>query len=339
MAYERYVASSVMIKSPEQQYRDNFQALIDQQINVAYNWFDIEVEDVLGTQIYRSTKVRMSYAINPGTGTKLSDDWKSLLFQTPSDKNIKMGKRFRYGNNIWLTINTEAYGSATENCVMRRCNNTLNVLLSDGSIHKEPCAIDNDVKYGNIYYNNAVNVAQGTIVVWVQFNNFTRNMNINDRFILGYNQVYKIKNIINYLSDFTFDPDGSPLVKMEMQLDSKVSTDDFTKRVTSSTSVVMFDSDDKILINPSLDSISQGDTATFTCYKYHDDVIKNNTFVFTIVDTGIPTSNYDLTTIDGNTFSVKNNAKYLKSKLNILCKDSTDNTFFITYLIELGGVY
>lgn len=339
MTYERYRASSVMIKSPAEQYRSDWQALIDQQIDNAYNWYDIEIEENFGTQVYISDKVRLGYAVNPGTGTKLSDDWKQLIFKSPTNDYIQMGRRFKYGNNVWLTINTEAYGSATENCIIRRCNNTLNTKLADGTIHKEPCAIDNDLKYGNIYFNNSVNVPQGTVSVWIQFNNFTKNILVNDRFIIGYNQVYKVKSVINYLSDFTFSPDGSPIIKLEMQVDSILSSDDFVNRVTQSTETDKVSLTGEILVTPDINTVSQGRTVSFNCKYYINSVAQSNTFVFSVVDTGVPSANYTFTQIDGQNFSIRNNAKYIQSKLRILCKDSVTSTLFKYFDIEMGGVY
>lgn len=339
MAFERYLASSETNKPPRKQYQEDWQELVNQQIGNAYNWYDIEIEQVPGTQEYVDIKARVSYALAPGTGTKLSDDWKQLIFQNPLDNYARMGKRFRYYDNIWLTVNSERYGSPSENCIVHRCNNTLNFLLTDGCIHQEPCVIDNNLKYGNIYYNNSVNVAQGTIYVWVQMNQYTKHINVNDRFILGYNKVFKVKAITNYLSENTFIHDGAPIIKLEMQVDSTLSTDDFENRITYSTPNDFITNDAYIKITPNINYIALTETVTFKCEYYFDNIKRDNEFTFSIVDSGIPEYAYVFTIIDGNTFSVKNNQRHLLSKLQISCVHDTNPEFNIIHDIELGGAY
>ena len=340
MAYERYMASSVMIRPAVEQHRENFQALVDQQIDNAYNWYDIEIEEIAGSEEYVSSKVRITHAINPDTGTKLSDDWKQLIFQNPEDKIAKLGKKFRFQDNIWITLNAEIYASATENCIIRRCANTLNFLLQNGCIHKEPCAIENNMDSTSIYFNNSVNVAQGTITVWLQKNDYTKNVNINDRFIIGYNKVFKVESVINFLSTNTLVPDGSNLLKLTMKMDSILSTDDFINGITQSTpsdldKVSGYD----IRINPDIDYISEFDTVTFTCNYYFNNVERENDFVFTVIDTGVPKQNYVFTVIDGNNFSIRNNLKYINAPLSIKCANALNPNLFIIKNIQLGGAY
>lgn len=340
MAYEKYSASSVMIKSPREQHREIFQAFVDEQIVNAHNWENIKVEKVFGTGEYSNINVRITHAINPDTGTKLSDDWKQLIFQNPKNKNAKLGKRYMFEENVWLTVNVERYVSATENCIVRRCNNTLNFVLQNGQIHKEPCAIENNMNSTNTYFNNAVNVPQGTIVVWLQLNKYTKNVNINDRFTIGYNKVFKVESVINFLSDETMTPDGSNLLKLTMKTDSILSSDDFINGITqSSPSELNVESGYDVRITPSSNYIVQSDTVVFTCYCYINDTQSDDEFEFSLDGNTVPQENYIFNVIDGNSFSVQNKKKYGESTLDILCTNVNNSDIYITKKIQLGGVY
>ena len=339
MTYERYTSSSLMNKTPSEQYRSNFQALMTQQIDNAYNWYDICVEEEFGTQEYYNEKVRVTGVINPDTGTKLSDDWKQIIFKDEPISEMIMGRRYKYYDNVWLILNTENYGSATYNCVIRRCNNTLSMKLTDGSVHKEPCAIENTLNSSNLYFNNSVNIAQGTIVVWIQINKYTKYLNVNDRFILGYNKAFKVKSIMNYLSNKTFDANGATLMKVEMQQDSILSSDDFINGTTNSTPNDLTLTGNYIDVEPDDNYIAEDGTTIFTCYYYVKNEKRTNEFVFTIVDTGIPSSSYEFTIIDGNSFSIKNKKKSVDIKLEVSCANANNLDMYIIKEIELGGAY
>lgn len=339
MAYERYIsASSVIAKTPKEQHMENWQALIDQQIDNAYNWYDISVEDVFGSQVYNDMKARVTYAINPDTGTKLSDDWKQLIFQN-EESNIRLGKRYQYYDNIWLTVNTENFGSPTYNCVIRRCNSVFNFKLANGKVHKEPVAIDNGLDSSSIYFNNSVNIAQGSITAWLQINDYTRNININDRFILGYNKVFKVKSLINFLTSYTFDINGATLMKIEMQQDSILSSDDFTQKTTNSTPNDFTATSSYISIEPNDGYVSEGDTVEFSCYYMYNGTKRKNEFSFSVLDGSVPTENYIFSVIDSNHFTIQNIKRSSTHKIQVKCINLSNPNMFIVKDIELGGVY
>ena len=60
-------------------------------------------------------------------------------------------------------------------------------------IHYEPCVVEPNMQYVNMYYNDDVVISQATLYVILQHNQYTRNIEIDDRFIIGFNQVFKVK--------------------------------------------------------------------------------------------------------------------------------------------------
>lgn len=335
MSYEYWQASLPIRKSPDVKYKDDWEHFTKRQFRNAYNWFDIEEEVGFGTQEYKTYKVRTTYVLIPGTGTKLSDDWRTVIFNV--GHKCKMGRRYRYFDNIWLTVNTEEYGTPTDNCIIRRCNSFITMKDKYGNIHKEPCAIDPNLKYGNVYYNNSVNIAQGTVKVWMQLNDYTKNIEINNRFILGYSEVYKVISIVNYMSDNTFDSYGCPLLEVEMKVDTKQIGDYFEESYSGSELTVETNSEINFIgITPQEYNIPQGEKITYTCNYFNGDIASNHEFNFVLMDNNIPKERYSYDVIDGNTFSIQNYKKYVKENIQIKCIDLTNQTERV-FTFNLGG--
>lgn len=336
MSFDFLNASLPIRKEPHIQWRKDWETFYGKQFRDAYNWYDILEETEFGSEKYQPLKVRTTYVLNPGTGIKLSDDWKACIFDVGYVP--KMGRRYQYFNQTWITVNTEGYGSPTNNCVIRRCNSFLTMQDKFGNIHREPCAIDPGLKYGNIYYNNSVNIAQSAVQVWLQLNEYTKNIAINDRYILGYSQVFKVKTVMNYLSDYTFDPDGSPLITIDLSLDTDQVGDDFADNTTGSSNIIpdIHPNRNFIGITPSDTNIYEGTTVTYTCESYVGSVPSGNPFTFNVILNDIPDTRYLFEVINDNSFRITNYKKYTKEKLKIDCIDNiTGDNKVIEFM--LGG--
>ncbi len=331
-----FEASLNIRKAPNEKYKSNWEAFVDRQYENAYNWFDIEEEIGLGIQKYTPMKVRVTYVLNPATGLKLSDDWKSLIFNVGYD--AQMGRRYKYFDNIWLTVNTEEYGHPTNNCIIRRCNNYLTFQDESGGLHKEPCVIDSSLKYGNIYYNNSVDIPQGSVKIWLQLNEYTKDIKINNRFILGYSEVYRVKTVLNYLSDHTFDEEGSPLIELDMQLDTIQVGDDFKNNTTGSSPIVPIGENKTVtLIKPNQYIIPQGENLIYSCNAYKDEIVIDDKFEFMMLPNSIPEDRYSFNIINENQFSILNYRKYTKENIQIQCTN-TANSEVSVFNFTLGGV-
>lgn len=253
-------------------YIETLQSKIDEEWNYRHNVFDIEEENkkqmVYTNQKpkYTPVEVVMQHVVTE-KGEKLADDWKKLVFRNMKH-DVFRGKRFRFSLNfeknteyteeekqkessIWLGVNLDSV-SPTSSIVVRRCNSNLvlagSPTLSYDNIteyHSEPCVLDDDFKYINIYMNSVVNVNQAEIYATMQYNHFTKNIKVNDRFLIGNvdledkqnNSVFKVKAVSKYTSDSTFnvgniteDTDVS-LVVIALDKDLLSEKEDLTNRV------------------------------------------------------------------------------------------------------------
>lgn len=72
-----------------------------------------------------------------------------------------------------------------------------------------------------------------------------------------------------------------------------------------------------IVIAPNVSKIYEGESQNYSCYLENNGVTTNSEFIFSA--SGVPADSYRLYVTDGNTFTVKNIAKYLTSPLVVSC--------------------
>lgn len=308
-------------KTSNKYYSDLLSDKIQETYEFSSDTFNIEVEYVPGTMEFDPIVCRVCHAIEPKTGLQRGDDFKELkFFDLNYPKGI--GTRYRFNNSIWITCNTDNTKYTTKSNVVRRCNNVLKYIDDSGNIIEEPCIIEYAMKYSNVYYNDYVDIPQGTLVVIAQNNKNSRNILINDRFIFD-SQVYKIKAKNDFLRENTFEKNGAALIRFEVNLDVTAPDDDFELGIASMNKykdiynpVVSYDT--KIVIDPNVNHILEGDEVVFSCYLYNGEQKLDNEF--DISCTSIPSSYYNFNVIDGNHFSIKNNKMNLNNIVSVKCK-------------------
>ena len=335
--------------------REYYTETLQQKINETYEWspdtFEIERETGVGTLEFKPLVCRVTHAIDPKTGSNLGDDFKNLIFFDLSGNYI-MGERYKFNNSIWITTNTDNYKYVTKSAIVRRCNNELRwVDLETKQVVSEPCIVDYALKYANIYYNNTVDITQGTITVYAQYNNNTKKIFVNDRFVLG-SQVYKVKTITDVLRSKTYEQNTVPIITFQLYVDNIAADDNFAedseqynpKYPPNIANCSKYDSlynsnitgDTDIIVNPEIATIYLGEEQTFECYKTVDGVKRDTEFDF--VFSGIADTYYTATIIDGNHFSVKNLKPNTRRKLNIAISEK-DGEKVKQMQLTLGGVF
>jgi len=159
-----------------------------------YNVVDIEEE--LGKQttyspydpIFSPVESVITNVKTP-TGDQLSDDWARLAFKD-LDHPSKVGSRYRFsldfGNydlssmteeqkknnlSVWIGVNRSDI-KAGNSTIIRRCNSTLKFVGSPSNsvdyvteVHEEPCVLDTELKYIQIYYNKVLPIPQAEYYV------------------------------------------------------------------------------------------------------------------------------------------------------------------------------
>lgn len=186
---------------------------------------DIDEEETMGTLKFNGIEARITSLVDAKTGQRVNDDFKKIIFSDFSHRP-KLGSRYRFDNNIWIAFSVDNIKSVTSSAYLRRCNNTLNFQDKYGNIHREPCAIDYKSTETQISSGENIAVPSGRIYVQCQYNNFTKNIDIDKRFIFG-KYVYRVRYISDYDRQSTFDKDGCTFMSFYADFDNIGKYDNF----------------------------------------------------------------------------------------------------------------
>jgi hypothetical protein len=231
MAYEYYMSSFPATPTTQQQYwKDGLQDMINRQFYDASDVYTIGEELTKGTLVFTDTDVRLNHIIEANTGEKWGDDFRNIVFKDLTHPK-GMGFRYSFDDNVWICVNTDNYKFVTASAIIRRCNNTLNFNYEGSTPVEEPCVVDYKYSGIDINFNTNLNLSDGDIFVIAQYNDITKDIEINKRFMFG-GQTFKVKAIDNFLRMKTADENSIPLISMFMRLDQvNIGLDDIENNI------------------------------------------------------------------------------------------------------------
>lgn len=209
---------------------------------------------------------------------------------------------------------------------MLQCNNSLRWKDNEGEIHCYPCVIKDALTYTNFKWGNkGVVQSGGDIVVVVQRNQFTSNINVNDRFL--FNEVaFRVKQL--------FDELNSNYLELYMMKAPELQNDNYSDNIAINENPQEEKSKNGIILLPDVKRIMLGETENFTVYNYINGVQQPDTFTINI--SNVPKSYYKINIIDGNNFSIQNLKQYNSNPLELECVDNITGNKLNT-IIWLGG--
>lgn len=240
----------ILSQTPKNYDKDNyFLKELQDKVNIEWryrpNRVDVEYEDRWGESTYKPLEVVVQSVLSE-KGTAVSNDIRRLVFRNILEDRFNLGNRFRFSEdyditkadidkNVWLVINLNKV-NMTSSVIVERCNGTLgSTYLDEQGItqyHYEPVVQSMDLTAVNFFYNQTLISPQSQLVVIAQHNEFTRNYKINQRFIIGYDKIYRIKAINKFYSSSTYNPEDVGLIRMYLEVTEDTSEyDDFKHRI------------------------------------------------------------------------------------------------------------
>lgn len=178
-------------------------------------------------------------------GADISEDCRRFVFKNIREDRFKIGSRFRFApnydpfadqkaKNVWLATNRDDV-NATSSVVAQRCNGTLGSVYKDAQgvshRHYEPVILGKDLSSTSMYYNQVAVSPQSGLMVICQHNRYTAEYRLNQRFVVGYDEVYRVKAINKFYSNSTNDPRDVGLMRIYMEITERSHYDDFSNRI------------------------------------------------------------------------------------------------------------
>ena len=227
----------------ENYYLDSLQMKVDADWPFRPNRKWIEEEKEAGTELYEPMEVVIQTVKND-KGEAVSDDWYRLVFKDCRRQN-KVGYRYRFSyefdptepdckKNIWIGLNQTTM-EPTSSQVVCRCNGSIGSIYVDEngqtSYHYEPVIQPSKLSSPMFDYSEVAIDPDGSMMLIAQYNKYTKQYYINERFIIGTDRVYKINNIMKADSRTTFDPEDVGIIRIYLAYDQTGKLDNFETRI------------------------------------------------------------------------------------------------------------
>lgn len=211
--------SSGVIQTPNDYFRSQQQAAIDQNWDCTSAKYTIKEQFEFGSNVYNDIEVWIDYVVGLGSrGTTNGDDFRQLIFRD-INYQVKRGLYYQFDGNYWIVYFSDEYSSLSKDAGVRRCNNVMRIVdPENGSIFSIPCVIDYDMTSPSQQVSSYVITPNNHATVMVQGNADTlRLFKLNTRYMFG-GRPFKLLAYQNALIDESISPNPT-LLYLDLYLD------------------------------------------------------------------------------------------------------------------------
>ena len=251
--------SSGVIQTPNNYFRDQQQAAIDQNWDCTSAKYTIKQQADFGSNTYNDIEVWIDYVVGLGSrGTTNGDDFRQLIFRD-IDYQVKRGLYYYFDENYWIVYFSDEYSSLSKDAGVRRCNNVMRIVdPENGSIFSIPCVVDYDMTSPSVQVSTYILTPNNHATIMVQGNADTlRLFKLNTRYILG-GRPFKLLAYQNALIDESIAPTPT-LLYLDLYLDELHANDDIANQLADNSAYVYtieIDSMNMELINGATGSLT-----------------------------------------------------------------------------------
>lgn len=163
----------------------------------------LDPDDMTAWGTYR---MRFAEVVRPSSAIQRHfDDYKQFLFESREIEYVRPGTKIITMGNTWLVTNPANISGASGSGICRRCNAVWNYLDYYGNVISEPIVVENERANANDSdAQNSQLITKGYFNVICQYNDATRQIDTNTRFILG-TAAYRVTGYSDFETEFTGD--------------------------------------------------------------------------------------------------------------------------------------
>ena len=268
--------------------------------------------------------------VEEGSAPNKSLPYKSLASYPYPEPVFEIGDyiSFKYGNtpnSMWIiqSLDSQVYYNVIGR--MLKINQVAKFQLAGNPLREFYVSFQDQLNYTNFKYDRSgVTTPSGMAVLITQQNETTKYLRKNHR--LMFNGIaFRIQQILSQVNE--------KLLELYLTEDSLLAQDDIENNIAWNDDVITPTTDETI-IAPGVYSILQGESQSYTVYKYINGKTAPDTFTMTC--DGVPTANY--TFVATSNGFVITNLKRATTMLNVTCTNNKDKTT-VSISIMLNGEY
>lgn len=253
------------IPMPKQMYRDDVQAVINQEWDNTTAVETIQEQNYSGnfdSFTFHETKAWLNTIVGlSSTGNKDAYDFVQLIFRCLDHPRLT-GRYYSFHDNYWIEYNDDRTGSAIAHISVRRCNNWLKIRDPEngGKVYAIPCVVGYDMASPSARVTNDIITPNNHATVIVQENATTKRLfKTNARFILS-GRPFKLYGYQNATEQFPNTDNSSSLMELDLYLDEIWAQDDLENGVAWNgvDEVVEPSVEDGIVLTPNVDEVREG---------------------------------------------------------------------------------
>jgi len=317
---------------------DYNQALLDEQFEQLGNVYTIEEEKVRGSGIYEDLRASIGTVRTIESKTNIVDNIRNLIFSRVDYDNW-VGKRYKFGDNIWITVNTTSINTLFRNSLVQRCNNVLKWYdYNNDIIYEEPCVVGEKLTSTTPSQKNHIIIAENSLSVILQYNDISKNIKISDRFILN-GSAYSVKTVESLKRFKTLDKDSIGNITLELEFSEiNLHTDDLENNVAYKNDRPASDKLNGNVVTPDVHELTMFkpyNLGTWEVYNYVNDIRQDDIFEFEFFDA--PSNTYKIIQITTNSFTVECLKYSTNVPLSVQYRNKLTNEIG-EFEIELRGV-
>ena len=151
-------------------------------------------------------RIRFADVVRPSSAIQRHfDDYKQFLFESYLIEYVRPGTKIVTMGSTWIVTNPNNVSGASGSGICRRCNAVWNFLDYYGNVVSEPIIVENERANANDSdAQNSQLISKGYFNVLCQYNDYTRQIDTNTRFILG-TGAYRVTGYSDFETEFTGD--------------------------------------------------------------------------------------------------------------------------------------
>ena len=182
---------------------------------------------------WQTRSLRMADIVRPSAAIlRRADNYKIVLFADRDIEYVMPGSKIVTMGSTWIVTNPFNISGSDGAAIVQRCNAVWNFLDWYGNVRSEPMVVtnyradanDSDAQEANL-------ITKGYFNVSMQYNDVTRQIDTNTRFILG-TAAYRVTGYSDFMTEFTGDYDSVRLLEFTVRYEEpNLTIDDMERHV------------------------------------------------------------------------------------------------------------